>query len=92
MAIISQNPIFKNQKNLGATLGLWTQNDPQVVGTCPGHGPQPVAQNRISKSLGPYLDIYPQLEGGFGSMRAILPMLGHKAKNGYYAHSKHGQK
>ena len=23
-----------------AALGLWTLNHPQVVGTCPGHGPQ----------------------------------------------------
>ena len=37
-----------------AALGLWThQNNPQVVGTCPGHGPQPIAQNRVSKSFGP---------------------------------------
>ena len=26
-----------------ATLGLWTQNHPQVVGKCPGHGPQLIA-------------------------------------------------
>ena len=36
-----------------AALGLWTQNHPQVVGTCPGHGPQPIAQNILSKSFGP---------------------------------------
>ena len=36
-----------------ASLGLWTQNNPQVVGTSPGHGPQLTAQNRLSKSFGP---------------------------------------
>ena len=28
------------------------------------------------------LEMYPQLEGGFGSMRAMLPMWGFGAKNG----------
>ena len=34
-------------------MGLWTQNHPQVVGTCPGHahGPQFTAQNRSSRSF-----------------------------------------
>ena len=34
-------------------LGVWTKNHPQVVGTCPGHGPQLVAQDRLSKNCEP---------------------------------------
>ena len=29
------------------------ENHPQVVDTCPGHGPQLIAQNRSSTSFGP---------------------------------------
>ena len=36
-----------------AALGLLTQNHPQVVGICPGDGPQPIAQNIISINFGP---------------------------------------
>ena len=32
-----------------AVLRVWTQNHPQVVDTCPGHHPQPIAQNRFFK-------------------------------------------
>jgi len=31
------------------TLGVWVQNYPQVVGTCPAHQPQPVSQNWCSR-------------------------------------------
>ena len=33
---------------------------PQVVGTCPGHNPQPIAQNRVFKTEkpGPPLSLY----------------------------------
>ena len=30
-------------------LRAWTQNHPQVVGTCPGHHPQPIGKNRDFK-------------------------------------------
>ena len=36
-----------------AALGLWIQNHPQVVRTCPGHGPQRMAQNRLPKRFWP---------------------------------------
>ena len=36
----------------------------------------------LSSGWGDVLDMYPQLEGGFGSMHAILPMRGLGAKNG----------
>ena len=36
-----------------SALGIWIQNNPQVVGKCPGHYPQLIAQNRSSKSFGP---------------------------------------
>ena len=29
-----------------AVLRAWTQNHPKVVGTCPGHHPQPIGRNR----------------------------------------------
>ena len=37
-----------SQKDLAkwAALGLWAQNHHQIVGICPGHGPQLVAQNQ----------------------------------------------
>ena len=34
-------------------LSLWTQNHSQFVGTCPGHGPQLLAQKQSSESFGP---------------------------------------
>ena len=30
-----------------AVLRAWTQNHPKVVGTCPGHHPQPIGRNRV---------------------------------------------
>ena len=33
-----------------AALRAWTQNHSQVVGTCPGHHPQPIGQNRVFKT------------------------------------------
>ena len=36
-----------------AALGLWAQNHPQVVGTCLGYDPQPIAQNILSKRFVP---------------------------------------
>ena len=30
-------------------LRAWTQNHPQVVGTCLGHHPQPIGQNSVFK-------------------------------------------
>ena len=36
-----------------AALRAWTQNQPQVVGICPGHHPQHIAQNQISKNEWP---------------------------------------
>ena len=36
-----------------SVLRAWTQNHPQVVGTCPGDHPQPIAQNRVFKSERP---------------------------------------
>ena len=30
-----------------AVLRAWTQNHPKVVGTCPGHHPQPMGQNCV---------------------------------------------
>ena len=32
-----------------AVLRAWSQNYPQVVGTCPGHHLQPIAQNRVER-------------------------------------------
>ena len=52
----------KNDELLGltwASLGWWTQNHPRVVGSCPRHGPQLIAQNQLSKSFGP--DEHPDL-------------------------------
>ena len=48
--------LLRPQKNLSSIstfsiLVFWS--NPQVVGTCPGHGPQPIAQNRLFKSFGP---------------------------------------
>ena len=40
-----------------AALGLWAQNHSQVVGTCPGHGPQPTAPNLISKSYEVHINV-----------------------------------
>ena len=35
-----------------AALRAWTQNHPQIiVGTCPGHHPQPIAQNHVFKKV-----------------------------------------
>ena len=30
-----------------AVFRAWTQNHPKVVGTCPGHHPQPKCRNRV---------------------------------------------
>ena len=30
-----------------AVLRAWTQNHPKIVGTCPGHHPQPIGRNRV---------------------------------------------
>ena len=30
-----------------AVLRAWTQNHPEVVGTCPGHHPQTIGRNRV---------------------------------------------
>ena len=30
-----------------AVLRAWIQNHPKVVGTCTGHHPQPIGQNRV---------------------------------------------
>ena len=44
-----------SQTNLLSTRLTWavlrarTQNNPQVVGKCPGHHPQPITQNRVFK-------------------------------------------
>ena len=41
-----------------AVLRTWTQNHHQVEGTCPGHHPQPIAQNcvfKIERSEPPHL-------------------------------------
>ena len=42
-----------------AALGIWTQNYPQVVGTCPAHRPQLIAKNRSSRSFGPEPSLLP---------------------------------
>ena len=36
--------IFLVQSLAWGALGLWTQNHPQIVGKCPGHGPQLIPQ------------------------------------------------
>ena len=48
---------FLLQGLIWAALGLWTQNHPQVVGLCPGHGPQLIAQSRPSKKYTPYISV-----------------------------------
>ena len=45
--------LFLLQGLTWAALGLCTQNHHQVDGISPGHGPQLIAQNRISKSFRP---------------------------------------
>ena len=42
-------PLFLLRGLTWVVLRAWSQNHPQVVGTCPGHHPQPIAQNRVFK-------------------------------------------
>ena len=46
-----------------AVLRAWTQNYPKVVGTCPGHHPHAIGQNRVFKFK---MRIF---SGGFGILK-----------------------
>ena len=46
------DPCFGPRPHMGS-INLWTQNHPQVVGTCHGHGLQVMAQNRSFEPLPP---------------------------------------
>ena len=45
--------LFLLQGLTWAALGLWTQNHPQVVGSCSSHGFRPIAQNILCKWIDP---------------------------------------
>ena len=57
-----------------AVLRAWTQNHPKVVGTCPGHHPQPIGRNRVFEIERPE----PPLKGRYSKFQLSEKHLGPK--------------